>query len=87
MKKIMCIVLEALHDKIDHVTKSNLSRYVAGAIDQDTLVIGFDNSGETGNEPTATGEQKEEHKEEGEKRAFSENPLIRAAQRGDTRYN
>lgn len=87
MKKIMYIVLEALHDEIDHVTKSNLSRYVAGAIDQDTLVIGFDNSGKTGDEPTANGEQKEEHKEEGEKRAFSENPLIRAAQRGDTRYN
>lgn len=87
MKKIMYIVLEALHDEIDHVTKSNLSRYVAGAIDQDTLVIGFDNSGKTGDEPTANDEQKEEHKEEGEKRAFSENPLIRAAQRGDTRYN
>lgn len=87
MKKIMCIVLEALHDEIEHVMKSNLSRYVAGAIDQDTLVIGFDNSGEAGDEPTATGEQKEEHNEEGEKRAFSENPLIRAAQRGDTRYN
>lgn len=83
MKKIMCIVLEALRDEIEHVTKSNLSRYVAGAIDQDTLVIGFDNSGETGDEPTANGE----HKEEGEKKAFSENPLIRAAQRGDTRYN
>lgn len=87
MKKIMCIVLEALHDEIEHVTKSNLSRYVAGAIDQDTLVIGFDNSDETGDEPTANGEHKEEHKEEGEKKAFSENPLIRAAQRGDTRYN
>lgn len=87
MKKIMCIVLEALHDEIEYVTKSNLSRYVAGAIDQDTLVIGFDNSGETGDEPTANGEHKEEHKEEGEKKAFSENPLIRAAQRGDTRYN
>lgn len=87
MKKIMCIVLEALHDEIKYVTKSNLSRYVAGAIDQDTLVIGFDNSGETGDEPTANGEHKEEHKEEGEKKAFSENPLIRAAQRGDTRYN
>lgn len=87
MKKIMYIILEALHDEIDHVTKSNLSRYVAGAIDQDTLVIGFDNSGKTGDEPTVNGEQKEEHKEEGEKKAFSGNPLIRAAQRGDTRYN
>lgn len=87
MKKIMCIVLEALHDELEHVTKSNLSRYVAGAVDQDTLVIGFDNSGKTGDEPTANCEQKEEHKEEGEKKAFSENPLIRAAQRGDTRYN
>lgn len=87
MKKIMCIVLEALHDKVEHITKSNLSRYVAGAIDQDTLVIGFDDSGESGDEPTVNGEQKEEHKDEGEKRAFSENPLIRAAQRGDTRYN
>mgnify|MGYP004506544605 CR=1 FL=1 len=87
MKKIMCIVLEALHDEIDYVTKSNLARYVAGAIDQDTLVIGFDNSGKTGDEPTVNGEQKVEHKDDGEKRAFSENPLIRAAQRGDTRYN
>lgn len=87
MKKIMCIVLEALHDEIEHVAKSNLTRYIAGAIDQDTLVIGFDNSDDTGDEPTANGEQKEEHKHEGEKRAFSENPLIRAAQRGDTRYN
>lgn len=87
MKKIMCIVTEALHDEIDHVTKSNLARYVAGAIDQDTLVIGFDNSGETDDEPTTIGEQKEERSDEGEKKAFSENPLIRAAQRGDTRYN
>lgn len=86
MKKIMCIVAEALHDEIDHVTKSNLARYVAGAIDQDTLVIGFDNSGETGDQPTTNGEQKVEHKDD-DKRAFSENPLIRAAQRGDTRYN
>lgn len=87
MKKIMCIVLEALHDELEHVTKSNLSRYIAGAVDQDTLVIGFDNSGETGDKHTVNCEQKEEHKEEGEKKAFSENPLIRAAQRGDTRYN
>lgn len=87
MKKIMCIVTEALHDEIDHVTKSNLARYAAGAIDQDTLVIGFDNSGETDDEPTTTGEQKEERNDEGKKKAFSENPLIRAAQRGDTRYN
>lgn len=87
MKKIMCIVLEALRDNIERITKSNLTRYVAGAIDQDTLVIGFDgdasvdNAGHTPDVKAETGSV-----EEGEKKDYSDNPLIRAAQRGDTRY-
>ena len=88
MKKIMCIVLEALHDEIERITKSNLTRYVSGAIDQDTLVIGFDGEAdktdvELGGAPKTV----EKPKDDGEHRKFSDNPLIRAAQRGDARYN
>lgn len=89
LKAVMSILLDRLYGVFTSITRCNLGRYINNAIDRDDLVIAFAGSDAPTDEVagnTSVGNTNADVKKEEESMKFSDNPLIRAAQRGDTRY-
>ena len=89
LKAIMSILLDRLYGVFTDIVKCNLGRYINNAIDRDDLVIAFAGSDVPTEKPadsTSTGNTNAGINKDEEKRKFSDNPLIRAAQRADIRY-
>lgn len=89
LKAIMSILLDRLYGVFENIVRCNLGRYINNDISQDDLIIafaGFNVPEEMPNVSTNTGNTNAGVKKDEESRNFSDNPLIRAAQRGDTRY-
>lgn len=89
LRAIMSVLLERLCGVFPNIVRCNLGRYINNAIDRDDLVIAFAGSDAPTDEVAgniSVGNTNAGVKKEEESRNFSDNPLIRAAQRGDTRY-
>lgn len=79
MKAIICMVLDRLSSVFQSIAKCNIGEYINNNIDQDEIVISFIGHDAPVKQETSTANGDDSRK-------LSDNPLLRAAQRGDTRY-